>query len=316
MKRLILQTRRSRFLGRLVLVCAALMGILEAAGAAKRLQIEGPRHVREDSAAYFKCILYADDGSTEDVTSAASWTTDSWHARFESEGKLKTAAVTSDQWCKITAVYEGLSDSFEVTIDNAVKILTRLEIRGPSSMRENSSAAYICWAYFDDGTGEEVTARADWSVNSSYAAFENAGKLAAAPVTENTWVRLFASFEGLSAASDVKVENSEIKVVRVHLSGSKEVDESSSADYVCTAFYDDGTSENVTSSASWYADSWYAAISGSGRLETTAVSADQWFKLTVTFRGLSDSREVKIRHKDSWLRPPDPDAQPFRRART
>ena len=316
MKILSLQDRRSGFLGGVFLICAALMGIPEATGAATRLQIEGPRHVRENSIAYFKCIFYADDGSTEDVTAAASWTTDSWYAHFENAGKLKAVAVTSDQWCKITATYEGLSDSFELTIDNAVKILLRLEIRGPSSIPENSAVQFVCWASFDDGAWEDVTSRADWSVNSSSAAFENAGKLVAAPVTENKWVRISVSCEGVAASLDVVIENSEIKVVRIHLSGSKEVDESSSADYVCTAYYDDGTSENVTSSASWYADSWYAAISGAGHLETTAVSADQWFKLTVTFHGLSDSREVKIRHKDSCLCSPNPDAQPFRWDRT
>jgi hypothetical protein len=293
------QARRNGFFGRLVLVCAVLMGIPEAAGAARRIQIEGPRHVRENSAAYYTCTLHTDEGATEDVTSSASWNADSWYARFESEGKLRASSVTSDQWCKITATYDGLSDALEITIDNVVKILARLEIRGPSSMRENSSAYYVCWAYFDDGTGEEVTARADWSSNSAYAAFENAGKLIAAPVTENKWLRIFASYEGGTVSFDVEVENSEIKVIRIKLSGPREVDESSSADYVCTTFYDDGTTENVTSSASWYADSWYATISGAGRLETTAVSADQWFRLTVSFRGHSESRDIKISHKDS-----------------
>ena len=297
MKTLSLQARQSRFFGGLVLACAALMGISGAAEATKRLQIEGPRHVREDSSAYFKCILYADDGSTEDVTSAASWTTDSWYARFESEGKLKTAAVTSNQWCKISAVYEGLSDSFEVTIDNAVRVLTRLEIRGPSYMPENSAVQFVCGASFDDGAWEDVTSRAEWSVNSSSAAFENAGKLVAAPVTENKWVRISASCDGVTAWLDVVIENSEIKVVRIELSGPREVDESSHADYLCTAFYDDGTTENVTSSAGWSADSWYAAISGAGRLETTAVSSDQWFKLTVSFRGQSQSRDILIKKK-------------------
>jgi len=270
-----------------------------AAGGAKRIQIEGPHHVRENSIAYYTCTLHADDGTTETITSAASWTVDSWYARFESEGKLKAATVTSDQWCKITASYEGLSDSFEVTIDNVVKILTKLEIRGPSSMRENSSAHFVGWAYFDDGTWEDVTGRADWSVDSSYAAFENAGKLAAKPVTENKWVRIYAAYESVTASFDVTIENSEIKVERLKLSGPREVDENSSADYVCTAYYDDGTTENVTSSASWTADSWYAVISGGGRLETKAVPEDQWFRLTASFRGLSDSREIKIRHKNS-----------------
>ena len=289
--------RRSRFLGGLALVCAAMMGFPEAAGASKRLQIEGPRHVCEGNAAYFKCLLYADDGSMEDVTSAASWTADSWYARFESPGKLKAATVTADQWCKITAVFEGLSDAFEVTIDNAVKALIRLEIRGPSSMPENSVVQFTCWATFDDGAEENVTSRADWSIDSSYAAFENAGQVAAAAVKENLWVRISAVYEGQTARHDMVIQNTEIKVVRIHLSGPREVDESAAADYICTAFYDDGTTENVTSAAAWTADSWYAAIS-SGRLETKAVPEDQWFKLTVAFRGLGDSREIKILHKN------------------
>jgi hypothetical protein len=286
-----------KFFGGLVLVCAAMTGFPETAGAAKRLQIEGPRHVREGSSAYFKCLLYADDGSMEDVTSAASWTADSWYARFDSPGKLTAGTVTADQWCKVTAAFDGLSDSLEVTIDNAVKALARLEIRGPSSMPENSAVQFACWATFDDGAAEDVTSRADWSSNSSYAAFGNAGQVVAAPVKENVWIRISAGYEGQTAWHDLVIQNSEIKIVRIRLSGPREVDESAGADYVCTAIYDDGTTESVTSSAAWYADSWYAAIS-SGRLETKAVPEDQWFKLTVAFRGLSDSREIKIRRKN------------------
>jgi hypothetical protein len=289
--------RRSRFLGGLALVCAAMMGLPEAAGASKRLQIEGPRHVREGSFAYFKCYLYSDEGATEDVTSAATWTADSWYARFDSPGKLAAGTVTADQWCKISAAFDGLSDSFEVTIDNAVKALVRLEIRGPSSMAENGVVQFACWATFDDGATEDVTSRADWSSNSSYAAFGNAGQAVAAPVKENVWIRISAGYEGQTVWHDMVIQNTEIKIVRIRLSGPREVDESAGADYVCTVFYDDGTTENVTSAAAWTADSWYAAIS-SGRLETKAVPEDQWFKLTVAYRGLSETREIKIRHKN------------------
>lgn len=271
--------------------------------AAKRIEIEGPRRVHENGTAYFKCIFHDDDGSTSDVTSSASWATDSWHARFESEGRLKTTPVTADQWCRITASYEGLSDAYEITIDNTAKALTRLGVSGPSSVPENGVSHFVLWAYFDDGTTEDVTTKADWSTGSWTASFESPGRLASAPVTENKWIRIQAVFEGTTASHDVLVENTEIKIVRIKLKGPREVEENGRADYTCTAHFDDGRTEDVTSAAHWTADTWSATIYA-GRLETKAVSEDQWFKLSVDYRGFSDSREIKIVRKAASRRNP------------
>jgi hypothetical protein len=291
-------TIRTRRPGPVVALFALLVGAAPFAvrPAAKRIEIEGPRHVGENGTAYFKCIVHDDDGSTSDVTSSASWTTDSWYARFESEGKLKASLVTADQWCRITAAYEGLSDTHEITIDNTAKALTRLAVSGPSSVPENGVSHFVLWASFDDGTTEDVTTKADWSTGSWTASFESPGRLASTPVTENKWIRIQVSFEGLTASHDVIVENTEIKIVRIKLSGPREVEENGRADYTCTAYDDDGRTEDVTSASTWTADSWSATIYA-GRLETKAVSEDQWFKLSVVYRGLSASLEVKIVHK-------------------
>ncbi|WP_372796257.1 glycosyl hydrolase family 28-related protein, partial [Pontiella sp.] len=79
----------------------------------------------------------------------------------------------------------------------------------------------------------------------------------------------------------------------IEVSGPFYMDEQTSAQMFCTAFYSDGTSEQVD--ADWSEDSDSATISADGLLQAGNVLADLDVTVTATFNGKSDSHTATIR---------------------
>ena len=76
--------------------------------------------MNENSYGDYTCTAHYSDGSTQSVTSLATWSENSSYASFNSNsiGRLTTSSVTSDQSCTITASYSGKTDTKFVTIKN------------------------------------------------------------------------------------------------------------------------------------------------------------------------------------------------------
>jgi len=66
-----------------------------------------------------------------------------------------------------------------------------------------------------------------------------------------------------------------VTLTGVSISGDDSVNESSNANYTATAFFSDGSSQDVTSSAALTENSAYASINSTGKLTTSDVSTDQ-----------------------------------------
>jgi len=260
----------------------------------KKIEISGPSEIAENSTAQYSCKAYYDDGSSEDVTGSASWSEDCWYAEISGDGRLTTGVITTDEACRINAVYDGMRDSLAITIKNSVKAVVRLEVEGPGEVNENESAYFKCWAYYDDGSWENVSDVADWIEDSWSAGFESAGRLVTGSVNSDTWIRFWVDFKGLRRTYDVRILNNIRALIRLEIRGPGEIKENSSADYVCTALFDDGGTDDVSSAVSWSEDSWYAEVSSGGGVSTDEIEEDQWFRLFARYRGQESSIQIKI----------------------
>ena len=119
-----------------------------------------------------------------------------------------------------------------ITVEEPATGLSSLSISGPSSVNEGASASFTCTAHYQNGTSAEVTASADWSVNSSYAAIAN-GILTAGSIPSDQAVSISASFTAgtvtVSNSKGVAINKLEAPVTVDHLSfaqrpGTKLVD--------------------------------------------------------------------------------------------
>jgi hypothetical protein len=66
-----------------------------------------------------------------------------------------------------------------------------------------------------------------------------------------------------------------ITLSSLSIDGGNSITESSNADYTATAFFSNGSTQNVTSSTAWNENSAYAGINSSGVLTTSAVPSNQ-----------------------------------------
>ncbi len=236
----------------------------------------GPDNVPEGTTAAYKCTVTYDDGGTKDVTAAATWSVTSGPGSFPTVGMYAApASVTANTPATIHLSYTEAGTTQQadktITVQNTVRVLTSLSIAsGPASVAEGGTGAYKCTATYDDATTQNVTSTANWSVASGSGSFSTAGTYAApATVLADTPVTIAASYSesGVTkqASKSITVLNSKRIVSSIAISsGPDSVTEGGIGSFVCTATYDDGTTQNVTMLATWSVTSGPGAFSSPG----------------------------------------------------
>ena len=304
--------------------------IKNVAASLSYITISGSTQVNENSGAQYTCTAYYSDGSSSNVTSSASWSENSNYTSIGSSGYLSTSSVSSDQSCTITASYEGKSDIHDVTIKNTAPStgyvsvsqgvtvaptpvvlnqdftvsFTLKEVNGAPITFENIAVAILRSDnshLFDLAIYNNVTISANgtWSRAPTGQIYDTSPPgtykaIIRGKVSGGNWFDFGVTVSGINPRS-FTVENP-VTLSYVTISGSTQVNENSGAQYTCTAYYSDGSTSNVTSSASWSENSSYASISSSGYLTTFSVSSDQSCTITASYEGKSDTNNVTIKN--------------------
>jgi len=90
------------------------------------------------------------------------------------------------------------------------------------------------------------------------------------------------------------MQNEPLTLSSVTITGPVQVNERSSAQYILTANYSDGSKEDVTSDASWSDNSNYTGITSYGYLTASSVPSDQSCTITASYEGRFDTHHVTI----------------------
>lgn len=179
------------------------------------------------------------DGTEEDVTSLATWTSSNQSIAYASKGKITAVAAGE---ADITATYGGASTTIHVEIGVTKKlVLSKTTV----SLKKGGTASITATAYYTDGTTEDVTSQVTWNSENEEVAYASKGTITAYASGETT---LTATYGGKSASVDVEVDTaSSLKVS----SSSLDLQEDDSEQLTLTVTYSDGTTEDVTDSATW-----------------------------------------------------------------
>ncbi|MHC4644517.1 MAG: Ig-like domain-containing protein [Planctomycetota bacterium] len=168
-----------------------------------------------------------------------------------------------------------------------------IEINGPTQVSENSGAQYTCIAYYDDGNSADVTDSVNWDDNSPYASVDSSGYLTSGDVLEDQSCQITAEYDGQTDTHNLTITYIPV-VTSIVISGPSQVNESSGAQYTCTAYYDDGSHQDVTNNANWSENSDCASIDDSGYLTTGDISSEQLCRVTAEYGGESAVYDVTI----------------------
>jgi len=193
-----------------------------------------------------------------------------------------------------------------------VKALDSVTISGPSPVSENSSADYTCTAHFSDGSDTNVTSQASWTENTSYTTISN-GRLNVGSLSSDKTCTVSASYNynGVTKTATKSVTLKNVPTPKtlnsVSISGDSSVDESTSANYTCTAYFSDGSNSNVTGSATWSENSSYTTISG-GQLTVSSLSSDRSCTVSASYNynGVTKTatKSVTLRNTTQPNQPP------------
>ena len=259
------------------------------------LALSGLNSVNENSSNNYIATASFSDGSTAVVTASASWSENSSYASVSSSGVLTTTEVPSNQMATLSAsyTYSGVTKSASkvISINDVVvpKTLQSIQITGANSVDENTGSNYLATAFFSDGSTSVVTASSTWSEDSSFATISNVGVLSTSEVTTNQSVNVSASytFSGVtkSASKAVTINDVVVPVTlqSIQITGANSVDENTTANFLATAFFSDGSTSSVTASAAWSENSALASINSNGQLTAGDVPANQVVTVSASY---------------------------------
>ncbi len=251
--------------------------------------ISGAVSVDEESSAQYTCTAVYSDGSEASVS--PEWSV-SGSASISASGLLTASDVTSDSSAVITASYEGVTDALTVTVNYVAPAVTALEISGPLSVDEETSAAYYtCTASYSDGTSGEIDPT--WEVASSYASIGADGLLTTEDVSEDQTIEITAYADGVSTSYTVEIlyVAPPVAVSSLTITAPAGVDELVETNLTCTLIYSDGSFESVE--AEWSV-SGSASISSGGVLKGGNVEEDELVTVTASYDGYEDSVDITI----------------------
>ncbi|NHN32258.1 Ig-like domain-containing protein [Paenibacillus agricola] len=182
------------------------------------------------------------DGTTEDVTLLADWSTDKETVADVLKGKITGYGPGQ---ATIKASYGTKSTTIKVEVDNAIK----LDLNKQELLMKNSTAEQLTLtATYSNGNTEEITERAEWSSSDENIAYVYKGKISANAVGEALIIAKYGERE-VSIIVDVdmprRIELSK-ETVSLQKGGTEQV--------TVIATYSDGTTEVVTDKATWSTD--------------------------------------------------------------
>lgn len=200
-----------------------------------------------------RAIAYYTDNSVEDVTREAGWLSDNHGVVFVvTTGDFAGDAIaTGVGLATVTASFSGLTATSDITVLGPV--ITSIQVSPEDlSIPLGSSGNYIATAIYSDFTSAEITQLATWFASDpgiidlvpggENAGFVNTLALGSSIVT--------ASYQGVDGSTSIEVTAATLDALQIEPANIS-VPAGTTGQYTATAYYSDGTFENVTTQTTW-----------------------------------------------------------------
>jgi uncharacterized protein YjdB len=200
----------------------------------------------------FQAIAYYSDNTSSDVTSQSTWVSSNTSAVVvvpggESAGFGIAVGVGTST---ITASFNGLSASSVVDIVPAV--LQSIQIVPVNkSIAKGLQQQYTATGLYSNGKSSDITNSVSWQSGNTAIATIAGNGLADAVDTGTTTIS--ASLDGITASTNITVTAATVTGISV-IPFATEAAKGSSGQFEATAFFTDGSFQNVTTSSTWLSD--------------------------------------------------------------
>jgi uncharacterized protein YjdB len=228
------------------------------------------------------------DGSTASLTSGVTWTTSaSGIATVDSSGKATGVAAGT---ATITATHQGLSSTASLQVTAAPKTLTSIAISPSSgSVQVGATQQFTATGTYSDRTTSDITSQAVWTSADTTLLTINSTGLASGVAAGSTTVT--AALDGVTASASVTISQAAPESLAI-TPAPLQLAIGASQQLTATSTKKDGTTQDVSSSATWTVDNTaVASVSASGLL--TAVAAGST-TVRASVNGVSSSQSVEV----------------------
>ncbi|MEI6287572.1 MAG: Ig-like domain-containing protein [Bacillota bacterium] len=226
------------------------------------------------------------DGTSANVTSSATWNSSNTVATVTSGG-LATG-VTSGT-ASITATYGSQTATATLTVNDSVASIAVTPVT--ASVNAGGTQQYAATATNKSGATSDVTSSATWSSSNTSTATIASGGLATGVAAGSAAIT--ATFGGVSSASaNLTVQANPVTSVAVTPVDAS-INVGAAQQFTATAYYADGTSDDVTNRATWNSSNIAVATVTSGGGLATGVTGGP-ASITVTYGGKTATATLNV----------------------
>jgi uncharacterized protein YjdB len=205
------------------------------------------------------------DGTTQDLTQSATWSTSG--PAIVSVSSAGIAIANAIGTATISATSGSVTGSARLTVRTAVAVALTVA-PAASTLSLGNSLQLQALATLSNGTSEDVTASATWSSSQPSIATVNVqGNVAGVGTGSAT---LAASYQGTTASAVVSVGPAALVAITITPNPSS-FPIGESEQLVATGKFSDGSSQNLTQSVTWSSSGSEVAVNPSGSVVAKAV---------------------------------------------
>lgn len=254
----------------------------------------------------FKATANYSDGSNQDVTASAAWTSSNTaFASIESTGQsspgLATGVAPGNP--TITALFSGSSGTASLTVNGVSPVVTSISLAPTStSMNVGATTQFSATATYSDGSTKPVTTLAAWTTSdSAVATVETTGQtspgLASGVAPGN--VNITASYSGFNAVTTLNIVGTTGTLTSFFVSQlAPSIPPNTTLQIFGYAEYSDGSSNWVTATTHWTSSNpAVASIEDQGAASPgliTAGASPGTTTITGSYGGLQQSTTVTV----------------------
>jgi 6-phosphogluconolactonase (cycloisomerase 2 family)/urocanate hydratase len=218
------------------------------------------------------------DGTTQNLTSAVSWSSSATSVSSVSNasGSTGVATAAAQGSTTITALLGGISGSTPLTVTSATLVSIGVT-PGSSTLPDGNTQQYTASGTYTDGSTQNLTSQVTWSSSAgAVAAISNAsGSNGLATATAQGSTTVSAALGSVSGSAPLTVTAASLVSIAVTPS-TMTLPDGDTQQYTATGTYSDGTTQNLTSQVTWSSSSTaVASISNAAGSNGFATAAGQ-----------------------------------------
>jgi len=242
--------------------------------------------IAKGTAQQFSATGTYSDGSTQELTGSATWVSSNTAVATITTGGLASGAAQGTS--QISATSAAVTGSTTLTVGPPTLVSIALTPTNPS-IALGSTQQFTATGSYSDGSMVDVTSSATWVSANTAVATITAGGLASSAAQGTSQISV--SLSGVTSSTTLTVGPAGLVSIAV-TPGNPSIPKGTTQQFAATGTYSDGTTQNLTSAATWVSANTTVATITAGALASGAAQGTS--QISATLAGVTGSTILTI----------------------